>query len=224
MKKLLCITLALMLLLTACGTEPNDETTAPAGDGPIINHSGKEFSCDLTVHGSVAAVPVPVDSNSFTLYGKTYAMPIPVSELLADDWRLGSSGSMTFQPDQRMQMVGYYMTAPDGSRIDLLAVYNDTDQPQTLEGTVIVSLRLHDNDIKSPIQVTIPGGICLASTAADVLDAFGRPDSTSIFKKYNNGEDVLYYGHPGDLPLEYQFYFTENGQLYNIDVEYTIAN
>ena len=225
MKKIFSITLALMLLLTACGAEPTatESTTAPTeGEAPIVNHSGKTFSCDLTAHGTVAADPAPVDSNSFTLCGKTYTMPIPVSQLIADGWKQGSGGSMTFTPGQKMTMIGYYLTAPDGSKIDLLAVYNDTDQTQTLEGTVIVSLRLHDNNVKSPTQLTIPGGICLASTAADVLEAFGRPDSTSLFKEYNNGEDVLFYGWPGDLPLEYQFNFTENGQLYNIDVEYVI--
>lgn len=225
MKRILCTILALLLLLTACGSQPPVSTEGTTtGDDSIVNHSGKVFSCDLSVHGTVAADPAPVDSNSFTLFGKTYPMPIPVSALIADGWKQGSGGSMTFQPDQRMQMVGYYMTAPDGSKIDLLAVYNDTDQPQTLDGTVIVSLRIHDNNVKSPTQLTIPGGICLASTAADVLEAFGRPDSTSLFKKYNNGEDVLYYGFPGDQKLEYQFNFTENGQLYNIDVEYTVEN
>lgn len=238
MKRLFCAALTLLLLLTACGEAPTEApgteasseagteaTTAPTiapEDMPIINWSGTQFTSGLTKRGQVMTDAAPVDSNSFSLCGKTYAMPIRISDLIADGWKCSAGDSIKFEAKTRTQLIGYTLTAPDGSRLDAKAIYNDSEEALPMSQTLLVSFWIHDDKVKDTTQLVIPGGICPASTAADVVTVFGRPDSTSVFREHNNGEDTLYYGHPGDLPLEYQFSFDKNGQLYNIDVEYVV--
>lgn len=232
MKRLILVTLALLLLLTACGTEPagttgTEATTAPTlapEDLPIINWSGTQFSPPLTQRGTVAEDAAPVDSARFSLCGKTYTMPIRISDLIADGWESSASDTLRFKAKTRTQLIGYTLTAPDGSKIDALAIYNDSDEPLPMEQTLLVSFWINDQKVKDGTKLVLPGGICPDSTAADVVSVFGHPDIASPFREHNNGDDTLYYGYPGDLPLEYQFSFDEYGRLYNIDVEYIIGS
>lgn len=230
MKRLICATLTLLLLLTACGGAPaettgTEATTAPTvapEDMPIINWSGTQFTPPLTRHGQVAEDAAPVDSSTFSLCGKTYTMPIRISDLIADGWKSSASDTIKFKAKTRTQLIGYTLTAPDGSQLDAKAIYNDSDQDLPMDQTLLVSFWINDQKVKDGSKLVIPGGICPDSTAADVVTLYGRPDATSLFREHNNGENTLYYGYPGDLPLEYQFSFDKYGRLYNIDVEYVV--
>lgn len=231
MKKLLCMLLATVMLMSVVGCSTNQNQTEEQFEEQnvtqeeqqvdvetvetLVNKDGKVFSPDLTKSG-VTSKKIPLNSNQIELCGKTYTMPVRVSDLIADGWKLTSNNFKNeFKPKTKTSLVSFSMQNDAGAYISLGEAYNDTDTMQKLENCWLTEFYVdYLNADTTQVDFIFPGGIVKGSTAKDVVSVYGDPNNSKLFTKHSyNLEKQLSYNEHKDSGMSFSYVFEDNGLL-----------
>ena len=205
MKKIIALALALMSLVTfaAC----NDRNQETEGESTTeVTQAPFEYvlAVDTTTKG-VVKENVPINEKKVTIGNKEYEFPVAISELIDDGWYFDEN------MQERMQLVGGTVAADSvenlsdmnlyhdeyGARLMLLMVSNDTNEEQLLRDCTLDKFGINVSMMNDPSEVNIvlPGGITLQSTAADVVEIYGESENNPYFMNVkHDGSSAEYFG------------------------------
>lgn len=217
MKRIKGLTLVLALvilvaLFVGCGST-----------GKIVNESGEEFTVDVSVMGDVKKGAPSISSNEIELAGTTYTFPIKMSELFNNGWELkkGYEYDREFDANSRTSLISYYLVHESGMEIELRQILNDSSENKDIKDCKLIEVNLLTYDLATRSDYVLPGGIVPTSTAANVLNVYGDPNTTTTFSQYSYsiGTQLIYGKHPSS-GITYFFHFKEDGTIYSVGMEY----
>ncbi len=192
--------------------------------GELVNEDGIKFTVNLENKGGV--VPgVPVSSNEIVLAGKSYSFPIDLSKAFDNGWHLQDSAKeiwdWEFKEESEYDLSGVSLFYDDFSDFDVVRAYNPTQEVKDIYGCQMLEMRmLHFNNyVYSDFDFVLPGGITQNSTAADVLAAFGNPNTTTDFESGKSFDDSLRYINHKQTGMSFSFDFKPDGTLRKLTVE-----
>lgn len=234
--RLFSLIIALLMVLTmfaACdSTEAtpttNDDVDADItsvivnDDGKTINADKDEFTVDVSNSGELKEGAEPISSNKFELAGTTYTFPIKMSELFNNGWSLskGFKYQTEFDANSKTNLVSYYLVHESGAEIMLEQMTNDSSEKKDIKDCTLTAFGINSYS-SSDFKFVLPGGIIPTSTAANVLDVFGDPNTTTEFAGYSyNLEEQLTYEKHISSNISYSFAFNEDGSFYSIGIDY----
>lgn len=193
-------------------------TSASNTNNKIINDDGEEFIVDTSVKGSIKTGAESIDSNKVIINGVTYEIPCMTSELFNNGFYL--SDNMTFENEfdanASTNLISFDLYNDEGNFIDLSQIYNNSDSTKTLEECLLTELRIDVDEITyadAAFDFVLPGGITKDSTAADILEIYGNPNSSDVFKNGYNLEHQLTYNNHNSSHMSYSFCFNDDGTL-----------
>ena len=242
---ILCLSLFILLSLTACGETPPQSdptpsttttttttTTTANGDNTTSADEGDTVPSGLTVNtqatGTVTPNAADAGGKTITLGGKTYDFPCRVGDLMADGWYLSDKVTTdNFLAKTSTTLMGYYLYHNEASGVvsefQMGVVYNEFDTNRDLRECLLTCAAFFvDTGEQGTEDFLLPGGINKSSTAADVLAVFGEPDDNSQFEVAFAMEDQLSYHNHKDSGLTYYFAFNEDGTIFSVTVDYVM--
>ena len=248
MKRILAMLLAItmLFLLVACGEKENNEnadgnattnqtqsaenkdtetTDGESSAGKIVNDDGEEFTADVSAPGKLKEGAESLNSNKFELAGTTYTFPIKMSELFDNGWDLskGYEYQTEFDANTKTNLVSYYLIHESGMRIHLDQMTNDSAEKKDIKECLLTGFSIQTYDLKTESDYTLPGGIVPMSNAANVIEAFGNPNTTTEFTGYSyNLEEQLTYAKHASSNISYSFSFNEDGTIYAVHIDYEV--
>lgn len=246
MKRVFALLLAItmLFLLVACGEKENDtqvdsnsttnqtqssddkETTGTEGDAntnKIVNDDGDEFIADVSASGKVKEGAESLSSNKFELAGTTYTFPIKMSELFANGWDLskGYEYKTEFDANTKTDLISYYLVHESGMKIHLDQMTNDSSEKKDIKECTLTGFSVQTYDLVAETDYALPGGIVPLSTAANVIEVLGNPNTTTEFTGYSyNLEKQLTYSKHTSSNISYSFTFNEDGTIYAVHIDY----
>lgn len=209
---------------TTPSTEPPASTTV---SDPT---SGTVLNVDLTVRGEIKEDAPNIHANQLILEGNSVEMPIPISALNDMGWTLPEAKynvlkDRLLKPQRTTTFVSADLKDEDGNSITLQRVYNSFSEEKHFGDCALSEFLLWDHNINDTFDgIILPGGICMNSTAADVIAVFGKPENNPYFARVSVSESgISYYDHI-DTNVSYVFSFHDadagqrNGQIYCLHI------
>lgn len=198
----------------------NENTHNSSSVTKIVNDEGEEFIVDLSNVGKIKENAESISSTKIELAGKAYSFPIKMSELLDNGWNL-SDAQTEIEANSEINLVSFYLTHESGMKIVLVEMVNDSAAKKNIKECTLTHFWIDPSYLESENDFVLPGGIVLMSTAANVLDVFGDPNTSTVFTDYSySGDDYLSYNNHSDSNICYGFSFNEDGTISKISVEY----
>lgn len=248
MKRILAMLLAItmLFLLVACGEKENNEnaddnattnqtqsaenkntatTDSESSTVKIVNDDGKEFTAAVSTPGKLKEGAEPLNSNKFELAGTTYTFPIKMSELFDNGWDLskGYKYQTEFDANTTTNLVSYYLIHESGLRIHLNQMTNDSSEKKDIKECVLTGFSIQEYTSKAESDYALPGGIVPMSNAANVIEVFGNPNTTTEFTGHSyNLEKQLTYAKHASSSIGYSFSFNEDGTISNVRIDYEV--
>lgn len=248
MKKILIYFLStiLLLLMTACGKENSTtnfenstnttqsqifENTDAANTesepiaNKIVNDDGEEFTADVSNPGKLREGADPLSSTKFELAGTSYTFPIKMSALFDNGWELskGYEYQTEFDANTKTNLVSYYLVHESGMEIHLDQMTNDSAEKKDIKECTLTGFSIHTYNLVAESDYALPGGIVPMSTAKNVIDVFGNPNTTTEFAGYSyNLEEQLTYAKHVSSNIRYSFSFNEDGTIYAVHIDYEV--
>ena len=223
--------------LAADGQDATPETQVPAAEPPTTlpldrirapedPESGRTFAVDLTNVGTLRTDAPALGSFAFMLNGKTYTLPVTGRYFMNEGFSHDlSAKDNSFQAGKVTSIIGnvYMKTVIDGKEETCFAVRflkNTAGTDQGLENCLIVGIELRAS---SAADWVLPGGVCRDSTAANVLQLHGMPDSPAapFTAEASFNEFGLTYQTPESLRVQY--YFDEDGSISRVCIDTAYA-
>lgn len=224
MKKIIALALVMASLVTfaACSKYNKEDESAPT-DNTASQATQVPFeyvlSVDTTKKG-VVKENVPINEKKVTIGNKEYEFPVAISELIDDGWYFDEN------MQERMQLMGGTVAAETvenlsdmnlyhdeyGARLMLLMISNDTDKEQLIRDCKLDKFGINVSMMNDPskVNLVLPGGITLQSTAADVLMVYGTTDNSPNFMQVkHDGSAADYFGELYSV----NFTFFEDGTI-----------
>ncbi|MBR3974780.1 MAG: hypothetical protein IKJ88_02855 [Clostridia bacterium] len=248
MKKLFALLLAvtMLFLLVSCTKDENNtntdsETTTsqtqssenndsetiesePVVD-KIVNEDGEEFIVDISNYGKVKEDAAAISDNKFELAGTTYTFPIKMSELFDNGWKLsdGYEYQTEFDANTQTSLISYYLVHESGIKIILGQITNDSAEKKDIKDCILTRFSIDTYYLETDADFVLPGGIVPMSTAANILEVFGNPNTTTDFTMYSYSmDDQLTYSKHASSNISYSFKFNDDGTLYSVHINYAV--
>ncbi|MBR5498395.1 MAG: hypothetical protein IKV76_10495 [Clostridia bacterium] len=197
--------------------EPTDS------NGKIVNDDGETFNVDTNTKGTINTDAEGIDSNKFILNDVTYELPFASAELFNNGYYISENLSFEdeFDANAATNLISFNLSHNNKtSYITLTQVYNDSDSFKTLKECTVSAFDIDFYYVHEDDNFVIPGGITKESTAANILEIFGDPNTTTEFENGYNLDDQLTYNNHKTSNISYSFTFNENGTLYSIHIDY----
>lgn len=238
----------MLAVLAACGSpESNAPTTSssentpsqPQDQSPTENNSStpdeepsqpEEPKTDgLTVNmenrGTTVSLQSSLSSYQFMIGEKTYKWPVSISDLVSDGWKIPDYYDLTqeFKPQTTTRLYDGHLLSPNGTRVDLVSIYNDSDSPAVLADMKVLGFQSLDVDDWNNLKLVLPRGITMKSTAADIWAAYGDPTHSQQFLGGNIGSNTLTYSSwNSESEMIYKFTFNADGTISAFSIEYDL--
>lgn len=213
MKRLLCMFLALILLvsLCACGSDdsenatsstPSEESAPDGNEGgsqPTQGDEGEKEPATLKAIGDV----------SFTIDGKKFQLGIKLSEFI--DSGVGADISFSDETLEAVETGAAYVTLLDGGKGKVsLRVWNLSRQSIDIEDATIVGLWYYGENLNEAEKAMIGevsfAGVQLNDTIEKTIGVFGKPN---VHEKTWENEENRSAGWRGfDINDEFRLYIT----------------
>ncbi len=208
-------------------TENNNEETTIQTDtnNKIVNDDGEEFIVDISNYGKVKEDAAAISDNKFELAGTTYTFPIKMSELFDNGWKLsdGYEYQTEFDANTQTNLISYYLVHESGLKIILEQMTNDSAEKKDIKECTLTRFCLDTYYLETDSDFVLPGGIVPASTAANILEVFGNPNTSTDFTGYSfNLDDQLTYSKHPTSNISYSFAFNDDGTLYSVHIDYAV--
>lgn len=204
----------------------NEETTIQAdNDNKIVNDDGEEFIVDISNYGKVKEGAAAISDNKIELAGTVYTFPIKMSELFDNGWDLSSGYEYEteFDANTQTRLISYYLKHESGLKIILTEVTNDSAEKKDIKECTLTGFALDSYYFETESDFVLPGGIVPASTAANILEVFGNPNTTTDFTMYSYSmDDDLTYSKHASSNISYTFTFNDDGTLYSVHINYAV--
>ena len=247
MKKILALvmTISMLFLLAACGekesgtntdagninqtqsseTKGSESTGEDSASDKIVNDDGEAFTADVSKIGKIKEGAEPLESTKFELAEKTYSFPIKMSELFDNGWNLskGYVYETEFDANTKTGLVSYYLVHESGMSIHLDQMMNDSAEKKDIKECTLTGFSIQTYDIVTESDFVLPGGIVPLSTAANVIEVFGNPNTSTTFTGYSyNLEEQLTYAKHASSNIGYSFTFNEDGTISSVHIDYEV--
>lgn len=206
--------------------EPQEGTTNPSKPEVSVDEKiedpddGTVLDVDLTKRGQIKSGP-DMSANEFVLDGITLELPFAASKLFDKGWHFSENSTAAeelLDPNTTTNLVSFYLYNSDGSSIMLEQAVNDSDTAKPVGECDISAIGIHTYELTEAFgDLILPGGICLYSTAADVVSVYGTPENNEYFESVTVSEHGIGYIDHKDTGLSYSFHFYDSedydGQL-----------
>lgn len=201
------------------------ESSSPSSEVTINKivdpEDGTILDVDLTVRGEIKSKAPSMTTGEFILEGTTMQLPFDGVALSDKGWHFSENSSAkdtVIDPNSTTNLVSFYIYDTDGNEMLLYQAINDSDSAKPVLECQISSFRADTLSLDETFgDLVLPGGICLYSTAADVIEIFGTPEKNSHFESVYVYESGIYYVDNKDSGLCYDFRFYDsedyNGEL-----------
>ena len=179
-------------LLAGCGGDASPEPASP-----------EEAANDGTL---------PLSSDVMVIDGKEYTLPVAVSELIADGWTIAEDKlSQEYEAGAlKEEGGGTAIKKSDSDKFFIRGVKNpDPDAAKPLSECEITAVQFSFS-VAADTTLTLPGGVTEKSTYDEVLEAYGDPETTTLFESGRKPENSLAYDKQAESGYSYYFSF-ENG-------------
>lgn len=219
----------------ATNTANETEETEPTEEKIISDPAtGTVLKVDLSVKGEIKENAPDMHANQFLLNGVTVEMPIAMSSFYDLGWSIPESHYVQIkdellEPERTTALISYFLTDPEGNKIDLIRVVNEADTEATIDACAVSEFQMTTSYYQEEWfdDLILPGGICLRSTAADIIAVFGEPENNPYFNKVSVSEAGISYKDHKDNGLSYYFSFYDNedwngeleGKIYALRIE-----
>lgn len=214
-------------------SDKNAEETKTNQERRILNQATKEiFSVDLSKKGILMSSEESViNSSELILSNKKYYFPM-LADLFDDEaWTINEKTAKD-NIHQYLEQDGLQdisISNQDGLIMKVKNVYRSVPTiSDEIEIVIINSISLEVSEQSKPNDWILPGGITAKSTAADILDVYGDPNTSTLFSKNSySTEKELYYIEQVDSCISYRFLFNQDGTIKQVDIsldETTLQN
>lgn len=202
MKKILIMLLCAILCvqLTACGGSKNDTKWAEEGSELLDSD---------------------IRSGEFVLDGKLYSFPMDLSDWIDNGWHVSNSydNKDEFELEPGAESTEFELFNENDAYVRV-CVYNNSNENAAIENCMVSSLYMS----LSEFNVVFPGGMYGHSKPAEILEAYGEPDTTDDSE--SNLLDVYYdFTSEGGWGCQVNLHVFDND--YTIDpftsVEYNVT-
>ena len=209
---------------TAVNEEQTEITTAtsPKEIGKITDpEDGTVLDVDLSIRGEIKDNAPSLNSGDFILEGKTMQLPLAGSALTDEGWHFSENGTAKdtkLKPNTTTNLVSFHIYDADGNEMLLYQAVNDSDSEKSALECQISSFGVDTFSLNESFgDLVLPGGICLFSKAADVIEVFGTPENATNFERVEVFEHSIRYVEHNESGLCYTFSFYSsedyNGEL-----------
>lgn len=158
---------------------------------------------------SAAKISEEITSGQFVIDGVIYQFPMPLKDWLNNGWQVSNS----YENAEEFRLKPYHVSTDfelfnEDEAYVRVTVYNDSDKEAPIEDGIVHSLYMSTTEV----DVVFPQGMTKRNKPADVLAAYGEPDTRG--------------NEQGYLEATYLFADDEMGQCYAelgvVDNNYTI--
>lgn len=211
--------------------EPKKEEQ-PAVEGKVVDpEDGTELTVDLTKRGKIENSAPAMNSGEFILEGVTLSLPFAASKLMDNGWHFSensTAGEELMDAQATTNLVSFYLYDDDGNEILPMQVINNADTAKTFAECEVTELKVHASEVGESFGgLILPGGICMNSTAADIIEVFGMPENNPYFDTVFVSDDGIQYIDHKETGFSYifSFYTAEdsegelNGNIYSVMIE-----
>lgn len=172
---------------------------------------GTILDVDLNVRGEIKSNAPAMNSGEFILEGTAMQIPFAGSVLSDKGWHFSENNSAkdtVIDPNSTTNLVSFYVYDADGNEILLYQAINDSDAVKPVLECQISSFAVDTFSLNETFgDLILPGGICLYSKAADVIEVFGAPENNSNFERVEVFEHGIKYVENKESGLCYYFSF-----------------
>lgn len=201
--------------------EPSTPSTEVIIDKIADPEDGTILDVDLTARGEIKSNAPAMNSGEFILEGATMQLPFAGSALTDKGWHFSENSSAKdelLDPESVTNLVSFYIYDANGNEMLLYQAINNSDSAKPVLECQISSFAADTFSLNETFgDLILPGGICLYSTAADVIEIFGTPENNSNFENVYVYEHGIYYveNKGSGLCYYFSFYSSEdyNGEL-----------
>ena len=192
-------------------TEPSTSSNEVTINKVVDPEDGTILDVDLTIRGEIKSDAPAMNSGEFILEGVTMQLPFAGSALSDKGWYFSENSSAkdtVIDPNSTTNLVSFYIYDTDGNEMLLYQAINDSDSAKPVLECQISSFAADTFSLSETFgDLILPGGICLYSTAADVIEIFGTPENNSNFENVYVYEHGIYYVENKGSGLCYYFNF-----------------
>lgn len=198
--------------------QTDDEVIPETEPVPLVisdPNNGTILEIDLSIRGEIRTDAPDIHTNQMILNGVTVEMPIQMSAMYASGWYMPESyyeqiKDSLLKPNKTTSLISYFLKNEEDQRINLLRVFNEANTEATIDSCAISEFSIGTNYFYNDRMIAdliLPGGICMKSTAADVIAVFGMPENNPYFNQVAVSESgISYYDHK-DTGVSYHFSF-----------------
>lgn len=191
---------------------------------------GTVLEVDLTVRGETKSNAPAMNSKDFIFEGTTLQLPFAGSVLAQEGWRFSENTTAkdaVVDPNSVADLVSFYLCDTDGNEILLYQAVNDSSTAKPVLECQISSFEVDTSSLNETFgDLILPGGVCLRSTAADVIAVFGGAENNSNFARVEVFEHGIRYVENNASGLCYTFHFYDsedysgelNGYIHSIQI------
>ena len=170
LRKMLCFVMVLVLAMGFVGCSGLDVDSMD--DEKFIEESAAKISDELT-------------SGQFVIDGVIYQFPMPLSDWLNNGWHVSYSydNVTDFRLEPYYTSTSFELYDEEDEKYVRMTVYNDSDKAAPIEDCIVDYLRMSTTQV----DVVLPQGLTKRNKPADILAAYGEPDTKDdekSFKKY----------------------------------------
>ena len=195
-------------------SEPSISPTEVAIDKIVDPEDGTTLDVDLTVRGEIKSNAPAMNSDEFILEGTTMQLPFAGSVLTNQGWHFPeytSAIDTVIDPNSTTNLISFSVYDTDGNEMLLYQAVNDSDSAKPVLECQISSFAADTLSLNETFgDLILPGGICIYSTAADVIEIFGTPENNSDFESVYVYESGIYYVENKVSGLCYYFSFYDS--------------
>ncbi len=201
---------------TKAPTEPTSakqEATLPKEENAKIAdpEDGTVLNVDIAARGEIKSNAPAMGSGEFILEGKTMQMPLSGAALANEGWHFSDNNTAKdakLKPNTKTNLISFYIYDADGNEMMLEEAVNNSDTEKTVLECDITKFSIDLFGLSDTFaDLILPGGICLYSKAADVIEVFGMPENNSNFESVEVYEDGIRYVEHKESGLCYYFSF-----------------
>ncbi len=192
-------------------TEPSTPSSEDTINKIKDPKDGTILDIDLAVRGEIKSNAPAMNSGEFILEGVTMQLPFAGSALSDKGWQFSENSTAkdaVIDPKSTTNLISFYIYDTDGNEMMLYQAINESDSAKPVLECQISSFEVDTFSLNQAFgDLILPGGICLYSTAADVIEIFGTPENNSNFENVYVYEHGIYYVENKESGLCYYFSF-----------------
>ena len=234
-----------MLSIVGCGNKDTADNNSQGSD--VQNSQDKDagqsnekisdpedgtvLEIDLSKKGDIKDDAPDINSNKIIFENKDIELPFSASVLFDNGWHFSSNtdaAEKLMKPNSTTDLISFYLYNENGDEIMLRQAINNSDSEKRVQECDISAFYVDTTQITESFgDVILPGGICLTSTAADVISVFGKPENNKYFENVYVYDDGITYENHKESGYTYSFHFYNeedydgelNGYIHKLTIE-----